>query len=183
MATARDIATRVISTIEQYGEEVEGYYLPDIAKMIPDCIREVVMRVIQSGDQGERSLMSKDFVGAIVPVASAFDTVDLTSFLSAAEQMILSLPFSVSHPDTPEGELLWCADPKNLKYVALEDGYNHYSVDGKTLQINADPELVGNVTISSFYVPSVTNLAKQFETELVNCILMKLGITQPLKKR
>lgn len=182
MATARDIGTRVISTIEQYGEEIEGYYLPDIAKMLPDCIREIVMRVIESGDQGEKGLMSKDFVGAI-STQVGFDTVDLTSFISAAEQMILSLPFSVSHPDTPEGELLWCADPKNLKYVALEDGYNYYSVDGKTLQINADPELTGNVTISSFYVPSVTNLARQFETELVNCVLMKLGITQGLKKR
>lgn len=182
MSTAREIGTRVISEIAQYGEEAEGYYLPDIAKMIPDCIREVLSRVIQSGDQGERALFTKDFVGAIVPQAG-FDTVDLTSFLNAAEQMILSLPFAVSHPDTAEGELLWCADAKNLSFVSLSDGYNYYSVDGKTLLLNAEPELTGNVTISSFYVPAIANLAKQFDTELVNCILMKLGITRQLKRR
>jgi hypothetical protein len=183
MATAREIATRVIATIEQYGEEVEGYYIPDLAKMIPDCIREIASRIMMSGDQGERALFTKDFVGAIVPVANNFDTVDLTPFLTAAEQMLMSLPFSVSHPTTPEGELLWCADAKNLNFVSLADGYNYYSVDGKTLLINADPELTGNVTISSFYVPSLANLARQFETELVMCIIAKLGISQPLKKR
>jgi len=183
MATARDIATRVISTIEQYGEEVEGYYLPDIAKMIPDCIRDIADRVIESGDQGERSLFTKDFVATIVSVASAFDTVDLSTFLSAAEQMLLALPFTVSHVDSQAGELLYCADVKNLPFVTLADGYDYYSVDGKTMVINAEPELTGNVTISSFYVPSIANLGKQFETELINGLLLKLGITKPLKKR
>ena len=178
MATSRDIATQIMA-MYHLTEEPGGWYIPDIAKMITMTIREIVISVVNGGKQDERKLLTKTFTIAITPVADNFDTVDLTAPLVAAEPMLLDLPFPrVTHPDSASRDLLRVADVANLEFASLEDGHDWYSVDGNTLYINAEPELVGNITIRAFYVPSVANLPKQFETELINRLLVKMGLSQ-----
>lgn len=175
MATSREIATQIL-TIQHMTEEPGGWYIPDIAKMIPSTIREIVLEIVDAGRPDERKLFTKSFVLPIVSVASDFDTVDLTTPLTAAEPMLLDLPFPrVTHPTSQSGELLRVADLANLQFADLAEGHDKYSLDGNTLFINADPELTGNVTIRAFYVPAVTNLPKQFESELITRILTKMG--------
>ncbi len=179
MATARDIATQVLASIEHLGEEPGMYFIPDIAKMIPPTIREIVLDVVTAGKQDERKLLTKTFTAAIVPVADNFDTVDLTASLTAAEPMLLDQPFpGVTHPDSQSGELLRTSDLRNLGFVNLAEGYDHYAIDGNTLYINADPELSGNLSIRAFYVPSVTNLPKQFETELIKRLIANMRMAK-----
>ncbi len=177
MATAREIATQVLANLEHLSEEPGMYFIPDIAKMIKPTIREIVIDVVNAGKQDERKLLTKSFTAAIVTVANNFDTVDLTAPLTAAEPMLLDLPFpGVTHPDSQSGELLRTADLRNLGFVNLAEGYDHYAIDGNTMYVNAEPELTGNVSIRAFYVPAVTNLPQQFESELINRLIAKMGM-------
>ena len=179
MATAREIVTQVLANVEHLSEEPGMYFIPDIAKMIPPTIREIVIDVVTAGKQDERKLLTKSFTVAIVTVADNFDTADLTTSLTASEPMLLDMPFpGVTHPDSQSGELLRTADLRNLGFVNLAEGYDHYAVDGNTMYINADPELTGNISIRAFYVPAVTNLPKQFESELISRLMSKMGMKQ-----
>lgn len=179
MATAREIATQVLANLEHLGEEPGMYFIPDIAKMIPSTIREIVIDVVNAGKQDERKLLTKTFTVAIVNIADAFDTVDLTTPLTASEPMLLDLPFpGVTHPDSPSFELLRTADLRNLDFVNLSEGYDHYALDGNTLYINSSDELIGNLSIRAFYVPAVTNLPKQFESELISRLIAKMGMAK-----
>lgn len=179
MATAREIATQVLAQAVHFSEEPGGLFIPDIAKMIPPTIREIVIDVVNMGKQDERHLLTKTITPSITPVADNFDTVDLSASLVAAEPILLDLPFpAVTHVNSQSGELLRVADLRNLGFANLSDGMDWYSIEGNTLYIFADPEVTGNLTIRAFYVPAVTNLPKQFETELINRLLMKIGITR-----
>lgn len=178
MATAREIATQIMA-MYHLTEEPSGWYIPDIAKMIPMTIREIVLSVVDAGKQDERKLLTKTFTLPIVSVLNDLDTVDLTTPLTAAEPMLLDLPFPrVTHPDSQSKELLRVADVANLEFADLGEGHDKYSLEGSTLYIKAEPELTGNLTIRSFYVPAVTNLPKQYESELISRLLMKMGLTQ-----
>lgn len=177
MPTAREIATQVLASVQHLTEEPGAYFIPDIAKMIPSAIREIVLDVVEQGRPDERKLLTKSFIVAITPVADDFDTADLTASLTAAEPMLLDLPFPrVTHPDSQSKELLRVADRANLEFAAIDEGYDWYAIDGNIIHINAEPELVGNLTIRAFYVPAVSNLPKQFETELINRLLVKMGL-------
>lgn len=185
MATNRVIAETVLAQIRHNGEEPEGIYLPDIVRMIPDAIRDIVQAVADQGKQEERKLFQKEFSLSIVSVVDDFDTVSLSSSLSAAsDPMLLALPFPVvKHADSQSGELLWRGDLANLGYAQTADGFDFYTVDGQTMYINADPELTGTVKIKSFYVPTITNLPKQFEGELVDRLIAKLGVIHSAKAK
>lgn len=176
MATAREIAVQVIANVQHGTEEPGLYYIPDIARMIPSTIREIVLNIVDTGRPDERKLFTKKFTVAIVTVADDFDTADLTASLTAAEPMLLDLPFpGVTHPTTQSGELLRTADLRNLGFVTLGEGFDHYAIDGNILYINAEPELTGNLTITAFFVPVVANLPKQFESELIQRLMSKMG--------
>jgi len=179
MATARQIATQVLALAQHLSEEPEGLFIPDIAKHIPTTIREMVIDIAMMGKQDDRHLLTKTITPAIVTVADDFDTVDLTTDLTSSEPILLDLPFpGVTHATSQSGELLRVADFRNLKFVSTSEGMDWYSIQGATLYINASPELTGNLTIQAFYVPLVTNLRKQFEPELINRLLMKIGIAR-----
>lgn len=179
MATARQIATQVMA-MYHLTEEPAGWYIPDIAKLIPSTIRDIVISVIDGGKPDERRLFVKTFSGLpVVTVADDFDTVDLTAPLTAAEPILLDLPFPrVTHPDSQSKELLRVADLGNLGYAAIDEGFDWYALEGSTLYINAEPELTGNITIKAFYVPAVGNLPKQFESELISRLLVKMGLAK-----
>jgi hypothetical protein len=176
MSTAREVATQILAS-QHLNEEPGGWYVPDIAKMIPATIREIVLSVLDAGKQDERKLLTKTFTPSITPVADDFDTVDLSASLAAAEPMFLDLPFPrVTHTDSQSKELLRTADLANLGFAPIDEGYDWYAIDGNTLYINANPELTGNLTIRAFYVPAVTNLPKQFESELMTRLIAKMGL-------
>lgn len=179
MATARQIATQVLANAQHLSEEPEGLFLPDIAKLIPSTIREIVLDTIENGKPDERVLFVKTISPAITPVADNFDTVDLSSALSDAEGILLDLPFpAVTHANSQSGELLRVADLANLKFASLSEGMDWYAIEGSTLYINAEPELSGNLTIKAYFVPLVTNLKKQFESDLIGRLLMKMGLAR-----
>jgi hypothetical protein len=177
MATAREIATQIMA-MYHLTEEPAGWYIPDIAKMIPSTIRDIVISIVDGGKPDERKLFVKTFGGlAITPVANDFDTVDLTTPMNAAEPILLDLPFPrVTHVDSQSGELLRIADPANLSYAPINEGFDWYALEGSTLYINAEPELTGTLTIKAFYVPAVANLPKQFESELISRLSVKMGV-------
>lgn len=179
MATARSIATTVLAQAEHLSEEPSGIFLPDIAKLIPATIRELVIEIVNTGRPDERHLLTKTINPAIVSVSNDFDTVDLTSDLTSSEPILLDLPFpGVQHASSQSGELLRVADLRNLRFAELSEGMDWYSIDGSTLYINASPELTGNLKIRSYYVPAVTNLPQQFESELIQRLLMKIGLAR-----
>lgn len=184
MATNRNIATTVIAEISHLGEETEGLYIPDIVKMIPDAIRDIVMEVGQVGLPDERKLFTKEFSIPITPIGGDLDynEVDLISSVNAADAMLIHLPFPrVFHglkSDDSFQELLYVADKANLDFFNLSDGFAGYAVDDRTLYLKSDPELTGDLKIRSFYVPQVLSLPRQFEGKLVWKIIEKLGITR-----
>lgn len=179
MATARQIATEVLANAQHLSEEPGGLFIPDIARMIPSTIREIALDIIQNGKPDERVLFIKTITPAITPVADNFDTVDLAAALADSEAVLLDLPFpSVNHLNSQSGELLRVADLANLKFANISEGMDWYAIEGSTLYINADPEVSGNLTIKAYFVPLVTNLKKQFESELINRLLMKLGMAR-----
>lgn len=182
--TARQVAEAVIAQMQHLGEEVEGVYIPDIAHEIPGTIKEMVMDVAQTGMPADRKLFQKSFSFTIVPVVDNFDTADMASAFAAAEKIYLHLPFpAVIHADSQAGELLWVADLQNLRFESTGNGFDHYSVDGQTIYINAEPELTGNITVKSFFFPLVTNLSNQHTQELIQRLLMKFGMVQIAKKK
>lgn len=178
MATARDIAEQVLAKATSFGEEAEGLFLPDVVNMIPSAIREMVIDIADNGNQSDRKLFQKDFTVAI-SVTSPYYTGDLTTSLAAAEPMYVHLPFpAVLHSSSQTGELLYKPDVSNLGFVTLEDGYDYYAVDGVVVSLNTLVALTGNLTVRSFYFPVVSALKPQFQTELVNRLLMTLGMVK-----
>lgn len=179
MATARQIATEVLAAAQHLSEEPEGLFIPDIARLIPSTIREIVLDIIENGKPDERTLFTKSITPAIVSVPNNFDTVDLSTDIGSSEPILLDLPFpAVTHASSQSGELLRVADKRNLGFVSVSEGMDWYSIEGTTLYINAEPELSGNLTIVAYYVPTVTNLKKQFESELIARLLTKIGLTR-----
>lgn len=178
MATNRLIGTTVMAQLEHLGEEVEGVYLPDIVKMIPDTIRDIVVEVAQMGLTDERKLFTKTFALTITTVADDFDTVDLSSSVLAADALLVHLPFPRVTHGTKAGanfqELFYVADKATLELVTPADGYNYYTVDDRILFINANPELTGTLNVNSFYVTAISNLPRQFEGRLVAKLVEKV---------
>lgn len=184
MATNRQIAEQVIAAVNHLGQESSGLYIPDIVKEIPNVIKQFVYWLADNGKPEDRKLFQKDFTVPIV-TASGFDTGDLTTALSTAEPMFLHLPFnSVTHPDTQSGsELHYASDKNNLAFEDLTAGFDYYAVEGSTIYVSADPELTGNLTIRSFYFPSMSNIKPQFEQEIVTRLVAIFGMARGVKKK
>lgn len=173
MATARQIAQTVIAMANSLGQQSGGLFIPDIANMIPQTIKELVMSVADMGVQGDRKLLQKDFT-----VAISGSSADLTTHLNdAAGQMYAHLPFpSVIHSSSQAGELLYKPDRQNLDFIdPSTEGYDYYAVDGNVLYFISLSPLTGNFTVRSFFFPVVTALPEQFEQDLINRLLMKIG--------
>lgn len=175
--TEASLLTAIKSHLTHQGEEAAGIFLPDLYTLIAPALLALSRRVSSSRELSNMLLATQS-------VSTTSGTPAEGLFTATLPTTILSKPpfrqVNITHEDGTLERALYSAVP--LRYDANCVTYlpcPYYSVVGTSLQIlipEGRTTSPASVSITATFVPTIVTLPAQLETQLIDEILMRLGV-------
>lgn len=175
--TEASLLTAIKSHLTHQGEEGAGIFLPDLYTLIAPALLALARRVSASRELSNMLLSTQS-------VSTTSGTPAEGLFTATLPTTLLSKPpfrqVNITHEDGTLERALYSTVP--LRYDAFcvaSLPAPYYSIVGTTLQIlipEGRTTSPSAVSITGIFVPTIATLPAQLETQLIDEILIRLGV-------